>query len=203
MCSRSIYVALSGISCGKGTSTKFAKCIASCRYSSSWSLEIETLKIEWSPRIRPMSMLDNLQLPWKSHSPTRTSVTSSFAISLLRWGWRIPGRRKIPDQLRSVEGSAVLCASPPSPISSKERPVCLSVEIFQFSHMNHLPKFKQPRVNRMIFSNPLLAIYFYDGIFWGTNLKELYCYKSICLLIECLIQQHWISTQSPQEMAHN
>ena len=49
----------------------------------------------------------------------------------------------------------------------------------------------------------LRYIYYYDGIFWGTNSKELYCYKSICLLIECLIQQHWISTQSPQEMAHN
>ena len=43
----------------------------------------------------------------------------------------------------------------------------------------------------------LRYIYYYDGIFWGTDSKELYCYKSICLLIECLIQQHWISTQEP------
>ena len=75
-------------------------------------------------------------------------------------GLKNPRKEENPDQLKSVDEPAVLlCTSPPSPVSSKERPVCLSVEIFQFPHMNHLPKFKQPRVNRMIFSNPLLAIY--------------------------------------------
>ena len=69
---------------------------------------------------------------------------------LVEVGLKNPGKK---ENSRSVEE----CWRARSPPLYKSH-LCVSL-LKYFSHMNHLTKFKQPRVNRMIFSNPLLAIY--------------------------------------------